>query len=107
MILCERGIRAFETMTRNTLDLSAVPLLKQKSHLPVIVDPSHACGIRRLVLPLSRAAVSVGADGLMIESHNNPSEALCDGAQSLDLQQFSSLMDDIRRRVAFEGKRMR
>jgi len=106
VILCERGIRTFETMTRNTLDLSAVPLLKQKSHLPVIVDPSHAAGVRRLVPALSRAAVAVGADGLMIESHNNPAEALCDGAQSLDLSQFSLLMDDIRRRVSFEGKLM-
>jgi len=106
VILCERGILTFETMTRNTLDLSAIPLLKQKSHLPVVVDPSHSAGIRKLVLPLSKAAISVGADGLMIESHNNPAEALCDGAQSLDLQQFSSLMHDIRRRVDFEGKSM-
>ena len=106
VILCERGIRTFETMTRNTLDLSAIPLLKQKSHLPVIVDPSHAAGIRSLVAPLSRAAVAVGADGLMIETHNNPAAALCDGAQSLDLIQFSDLMADLRRRVAFEGKIM-
>ncbi len=106
VILCERGIRTFETMTRNTLDLSAIPLLKQKSHLPVIVDPSHAAGIRSLVAPLSRAAVAVGADGLMIETHNNPAEALCDGAQSLDLKQFADLMADLRRRVAFEGKIM-
>lgn len=106
VILCERGIRTFENMTRNTLDLSAVPLLKQKSHLPVIVDPSHAAGIRSLVAPLSRAAVAVGADGLMIETHNDPSAALCDGAQSLDLPQFSQLMKDIRRRACFEGKSM-
>ena len=106
VILCERGIRTFETMTRNTLDLSAIPLLKQKSHLPVIVDPSHAAGIRSLVAPLSRAAVAVGADGLMIETHNNPAAALCDGAQSLDLIQFADLMADLRRRVAFEGKIM-
>ncbi|MCX7615438.1 MAG: 3-deoxy-7-phosphoheptulonate synthase [Clostridiales bacterium] len=106
VILCERGIRTFETMTRNTLDLSAVPLLKQKSHLPVIVDPSHASGIRKLVPALSKAAIAVGADGLMIESHNNPAEALCDGAQSLDLEQFSTLMIDIKKRVAFEGKVM-
>jgi len=104
IILCERGIRTFETMTRNTLDLSAVPLLKQKSHLPVIVDPSHAAGIRSLVAPLSKAAIAVGADGLMIESHNNPAEALSDGAQSLDLPQFSALMDDLKRRLSFEGK---
>ncbi|MCO1603320.1 3-deoxy-7-phosphoheptulonate synthase [Desulfosporosinus nitroreducens] len=104
IILCERGIRTFETMTRNTLDLSAVPLLKQKSHLPVIVDPSHAAGIRSLVAPLSKAAIAVGADGLMIETHNNPAEALSDGAQSLDLPQFSTLMNDLKRRVSFEGK---
>lgn len=104
VILCERGIRTFETMTRNTLDISAVPLLKQKSHLPVIIDPSHAAGIRSLISPLSKAAISVGADGLMIETHNNPAEALSDGAQSLDLQQFSALMEDLKRRIAFEGK---
>lgn len=106
VILCERGIRTFETMTRNTLDLSAVPLLKQKSHLPVIVDPSHAAGIRSLVLPLTRAALAVGADGVMVETHNNPAAALCDGAQSLDLPQFAALMADMRRRVVFEGKAM-
>ena len=106
VILCERGIRTFETATRNTLDISAVPILKQKSHLPVFVDPSHAAGLRRLVTPLSRAAIAAGADGLMIETHDNPAEALCDGAQSLDLNQFASLMEDITRRAAFEGKRM-
>jgi 3-deoxy-7-phosphoheptulonate synthase len=106
VILCERGIRTFETATRNTLDISAIPILKQKSHLPVFVDPSHAAGLRRLVTPLSRAAIAAGADGLMIETHNNPAEALCDGAQSLDLTQFASLMADIKRRAAFEGKKM-
>ncbi len=106
VILCERGIRTFETATRNTLDLSAIPLLKQKSHLPVIVDPSHAAGIRALVAPLARAAVAVGADGLMIESHNDPAKALCDGAQSLDLAQFRDLMEDLKRRIAFEGKQI-
>jgi 3-deoxy-7-phosphoheptulonate synthase len=105
VILCERGIRTFETMTRNTLDLSAVPLLKQKSHLPVIVDPSHAAGIRSLVPALSKAAVAVGADGLMIETHNDPANALSDGAQSLDLSQFHALCADIQRRVLFEGKK--
>lgn len=104
VILCERGIRTFETMTRNTLDLSAVPLLKQKSHLPVIVDPSHAAGIRSLVPALSKAAVAVGADGLMIETHNDPACALSDGAQSLDLDEFRDLCADIRRRAVFEGK---
>jgi 3-deoxy-7-phosphoheptulonate synthase len=93
-------------MTRNTLDLSAIPLLKQKSHLPVIVDPSHAAGIRSLVPALSRAAVAVGADGLMIETHNDPAKALCDGAQSLDLDQFKDLAADIKRRVIFEGKQI-
>ncbi|MHB8073949.1 3-deoxy-7-phosphoheptulonate synthase [Desulfosporosinus fructosivorans] len=106
VILCERGIRTFETMTRNTLDLSAIPLLKQKSHLPVIVDPSHAAGICSLVAPLAKAAMAVGADGLMIEAHNDPSRALCDGAQSLDLKQFEELMVDLKRRALFEGKTM-
>jgi len=104
VILCERGIRTFETMTRNTLDLAAVALLKQKSHLPVIVDPSHASGIRSLVPPLAKAAMAVGADGLMIEAHNNPAKALCDGAQSLDLDQFQSLMDELKKRAAIENK---
>ena len=104
VILCERGIRTFETATRNTLDLSAIPLLKKKSHLPVIVDPSHAAGIRGLVAPLARAAIAAGADGLMIETHNDPARALCDGAQSLDLLQFGELMKDLKRRIAFEGK---
>ena len=104
VILCERGIRTFETSTRNTLDISAIPILKQKSHLPVFVDPSHAAGLRSLVGPLSRAAMAAGADGLMIETHDNPAEALCDGAQSLDLAEFAALMDDIRKRAAFEGK---
>ncbi len=106
VILCERGIRTFETATRNTLDLSAIPLLKQKSHLPVIVDPSHAAGLRNLVTPLARAAVAAGADGLMIETHNDPARALCDGAQSIDLAQFRDLMADLKRRIAFEGKKI-
>ncbi len=104
VILCERGIRTFETSMRNTLDISAVPLLKQKTHLPVIVDPSHAAGLQVLVAPLARAAVAVGADGLMIETHNDPAQALCDGAQSLNLLQFETLMKDLKRRIAFEGK---
>ena len=106
VILCERGIRTFETMMRNTLDISAVAILKQKTHLPGIVDPSHASGIRSLVAPLSRAALAVGADGLMIESHNDPSKALCDGAQSLDLEQFDEIMQDLKRRVVIEQKAM-
>jgi 3-deoxy-7-phosphoheptulonate synthase len=91
VILCERGIRTFETATRNTLDLSAVPVLKELSHLPVVIDPSHATGKRNLVLPMAMAAAACGADGLMIEVHNNPAEALCDGAQSLTPEQFDEL----------------
>ena len=89
IILCERGIRTFETYTRNTLDLSCVPLLHELSHLPVIVDPSHATGKSRLVEPMSAAAAACGADGLMIEVHNDPMHALCDGAQSLTPEQFA------------------
>ncbi|MDR0310903.1 MAG: 3-deoxy-7-phosphoheptulonate synthase [Acidobacteriota bacterium] len=106
VILCERGIRTFETMTRNTFDLSAVVLLKQKTHLPVIADPSHASGIRSLVPPLAKAALAVGADGIMVETHNDPAQALSDGAQSLDLEQFSGLMDELRIRAAIEKKEM-
>ncbi len=106
VILCERGIRTFETMTRNTLDLSAVIVLKQKSHLPVIVDPSHASGIRSFVAPLSKASLAVGADGLMVEAHNDPAKALCDGAQSLDLKQFDELMQELRKRAALENRRI-
>jgi 3-deoxy-7-phosphoheptulonate synthase len=94
--LCERGIRTFETATRNTLDLSAVPVLKAKTHLPVIIDPSHATGVRDYVLPLSKAAIACGADGLMVEVHNDPSKALSDGAQSLDLPMFEQFMKEIR-----------
>lgn len=104
VILCERGIRTFETMTRNTLDLSAVVVLKQKSHLPVIVDPSHASGFSSFVPPLSKAALAVGADGVMIETHNDPAKALCDGAQSLDLNQFDALMTDLKKRVYLENR---
>lgn len=104
VILCERGIRTFETAARNTLDLTAVVILKQKTHLPVVVDPSHASGISSLVAPLSKAALVVGADGLMIETHNNPAQALCDGAQSLNLEQFNTLMNDLKARVGLEGK---
>lgn len=104
VILCERGIRTFEKMIRNNLDISAVPLIKQKSHLPVIIDPSHAAGIAWMVQPLARTAIAAGADGLMIEVHNNPKAALCDGAQSLDPKQFDTLMIDVKRRVAFEEK---
>ena len=106
VILCERGIRTFETAMRNNLDISAVPMLKRLSHLPVIVDPSHAAGMAWMVEPLSKAAVAAGADGLMIEVHNNPKAALCDGAQSLDLPGFEQLMGEIKRRAEFEGKKM-
>lgn len=91
VILCERGIRTFETYTRNTLDLSAVPVLHQLSHLPVVVDPSHATGKASLVAPMAAAAVACGADGIMVEVHNDPSHALCDGAQSLTPAQFDDL----------------
>ncbi len=95
IILCERGIRTFETYTRNTLDISAVPLLKELTHLPVVVDPSHASGLNRLVKPMAMAAVAAGADGLMIEVHNDPRNALCDGAQSLTPEQFDDTMKHI------------
>ena len=96
VILCERGIRTFETATRNTLDLSAIPMLKGMTHLPVIVDPSHASGIARLVKPMSLAAVACGADGLIIEVHNDPEHAKCDGPQSLTPTAF----DDVAKCIA-------
>jgi len=96
VILCERGIRTFETFTRNTLDLSAVLAVKQLSHLPVLVDPSHACGKAWMVERMSMAALAAGADGLIIEVHNDPPHALCDGAQSITPDQFSALMDKLR-----------
>lgn len=97
IILCERGIRTFETYTRNTLDISAVPMLKELTHLPVVVDPSHAAGLSRLVKPLAMAAAAAGADGIMIEVHNDPVNALCDGAQSLTPEQFTEVADKIRK----------
>lgn len=96
VILCERGIRTFETYTRNTLDLSAIPAVKKLSHLPVVVDPSHAAGMWWMVEPLAKAAVAVGADGLIIEVHNDPEHALCDGAQSLKPERFGRLMQDLK-----------
>lgn len=95
VILCERGIRTYETFTRNTLDISAVPVIKKLSHLPVIVDPSHASGINWLIEPLALAAAAIGADGLIIEVHNDPSHALCDGAQSITPAQFDSLAQKV------------
>ncbi len=106
VILCERGIRSFETYTRNTLDLTAVPVVKHLSHLPVIVDPSHAIGKWRYVTPMARAAIAAGADGLIIEMHPNPVEALCDGPQSLTPGNFSEMMTDIRRMVEVMGRKM-
>lgn len=104
VILCERGIRTFETATRNTLDISAVPIIKQRSHLPVVVDPSHAAGKVDLVEPLSLAAVVAGADGLMIEMHPTPETALSDGAQSLDPRQFAAVAARIKDAVEWTGK---
>jgi len=95
VILCERGIRTFETMTRNTLDLSIVPIVKSLSHLPIIVDPSHATGKRELIEPMAKAAVAAGADGIMVEVHPNPDDALVDGKQSLGFSDFSKLMHEL------------
>ena len=97
IILCERGIRTFETYTRNTLDISAVPVLHGLTHLPVVVDPSHATGHANLVPSMALAAAACGADGLMIEVHNDPLHALCDGAQSLTPAQFDTLMAQVRK----------
>jgi 3-deoxy-7-phosphoheptulonate synthase len=95
VVLCERGIRTFEKATRNTLDLSAVPVLRKQTHLPILVDPSHATGSRDLVAPMARAAVAAGADGLMIETHQSPETALSDPQQQLDLREFASLMEEL------------
>ena len=96
VILCERGIRTFEPITRNTLDISAIPVVQKISHLPIVVDPSHATGLRDKVAPMSKAAVAAGADGLIIEVHNSPETALCDGAQSLYPEEFAELFDDLK-----------
>ena len=104
VILCERGIRTFETYTRNTLDLSAVPMVKRLSHLPIIVDPSHAGGYWYLVEPLAKAAIMAGADGLMIEVHNDPENALSDGQQSIKPESFKNLMDKVKVIAKMEGK---
>lgn len=100
VILCERGIRTFEHITRNTLDISAIPVVQKISHLPIVVDPSHATGLRDKVAPMSKAAVAAGADGLIIEVHNSPETALCDGAQSLCPEEFATLFEDLK---AFAG----
>ncbi|MDR0294483.1 MAG: 3-deoxy-7-phosphoheptulonate synthase, partial [Oscillospiraceae bacterium] len=104
IILCERGIRTFETSTRNTLDISAVPMLKRMTHLPVVIDPSHASGDADLVYPLSMAAAAAGADGLIIEVHNDPANALCDGPQSITPEAFARLTSDVSRVLDITGK---
>jgi len=104
VVLCERGIRTFETTTRNTLDLSAVPVLKHLSHLPVIVDPSHGTGHRWLVPTMAKAAIAAGADGLIMEVHYNPEEALCDGHQSINPEEFSTLMTDLEKIALAVGR---
>lgn len=106
VILCERGIRTFETSMRNTLDISAIPMLKKKSHLPVIIDPSHASGQRFMVEPLTMAAIAAGADGVMIEVHNNPEKALCDGMQSLPPKMFDEVMKKAKNVIGVFGKTM-
>ena len=106
VILCERGIRTFETYTRNTLDLSAVLAVKRQSHLPVVVDPSHACGKAWMVERMAMAAVAAGADGLIIEVHNNPARALCDGAQSVTPEQFGGIMDKLKAIAACVGREL-
>jgi len=100
VILCERGIRTFETATRNTCDISAIPVLNELTHLPVILDPSHATGKRSLVPPVARAGVAIGADGLIVETHPAPERAISDGAQSLDLNQFAKMMDELQPYIA-------
>ena len=106
VILCERGIRTFETFTRNTLDLSAIPAIKKLSHLPVVVDPSHATGKRFMIDPLSKAAIAVGADGLIIEVHNDPERALCDGPQSIKPEQYDKLYNDLKAIAQAVGRDM-
>src|SRR5574344_2480061 len=106
VILCERGIRTFDNYTRNCLDVSIVPFLKKETHLPVIIDPSHACGLRWMVPTLAKAAVAVGADGLIIEVHNNPEKALCDGEQSLTPAQFDDLMNGVAEYAAVENRKL-
>ena len=106
VILCERGIRTFETSTRSTLDISAVPVIKQNSHLPVIVDPSHAAGLRSLIAPLAKAALAAGADGIIVEVHPSPEDAAVDGAQSLTFDEFRQMMDELRPIAKAIGRRM-
>ena len=102
VVLCERGIRSYDTSTRNTLDLASVPLLQSRTHLPVIVDPSHGTGVKNLIEPMAKAAIAAGAQGIVIEVHNNPENALSDGPQSLTLEDFDDLMDGLKLRIQFE-----
>jgi 3-deoxy-7-phosphoheptulonate synthase len=104
IILCERGIRTFETYTRNTMDLSSIPAVKELSHLPVIADPSHGTGQWKLVAPMSRAAIAAGADGIMVEVHPNPKEALSDGPQSLNFDSFRQLMEEVSKIAGILGR---
>ena len=106
VILCERGIRTFETHTRNTLDISAIPVIHELSHLPIVVDPSHAIGLRDKVPPLARAAMAAGADGLLLEVHHDPDNAICDGAQTMTLEQFEDLMGDLKVIAGAVGRKM-
>lgn len=106
VMLCERGIRTFERITRNTLDLSAIPVIKKVSHLPILIDPSHATGLRDKVAPMSRASVAAGCDGLIIEVHHDPDTALCDGAQSLYPEQYDKLYKDIKKIAPIVGKKV-
>ena len=106
VILCERGIRTFETATRNTMDIGAIPVVKKKSHLPIVADPSHAIGIRDKVIPMARAAVAAGADGILVEVHNDPDHAKSDGAQSLFPDQFSQMMKEVRIIAEAIGRRI-
>jgi 3-deoxy-7-phosphoheptulonate synthase len=104
VVLCERGIRTFESSTRYTLDLNAIPLLKQRTHLPVIVDPSHGTGLRSLVPTMAKASIAAGADGLLLEVHFRPEEALCDGSQSLFPEEFGSMMEDLQKIALAVGR---
>ena len=106
LILCERGIRTYETFTRNTLDISAVSIIKEISHLPIVVDPSHAAGVKWLVEPLSKAAIAAGSDGVMVEVHDRPTEALSDGNQALDLDEFGNFINNIKPFVHVANKKM-
>lgn len=106
VILCERGIRTFETSTRNTLDIAAIPVIKKLSHLPIVADPSHGTGRRDKVPPMALAAVAAGADGLLLEVHNDPEKALSDGAQSLYFDQFEKLMAQVRAIAPVVGRRV-